>query len=129
MDLKQFKENLPKIREMFNEVPAIGLGTQHLKPEETVVNNRRHRIIVDVQYGPVMEILTGGLVESEVDLWERVLYGAPFIIKNLLAYSAELEAERDELRALGQAMFDPENQPPQWSTEDAWKQFRKISKP
>lgn len=34
----------------------------------------------------------------------------------------------DALDSLCQIMFDPENQPPQISTDEAWKIFQSISK-
>jgi len=43
-----------------------------------------------------------------------------------------VEASSDiigRLDSLCQTMFDPENQPPQLSTEDAWKMFLAIAKP
>lgn len=94
MNLEEFKENLPQIREMFKDVPAIGLGTKQLTPGEPFQNDNRHQIVVDTSYFPsaFMEILGENYAEKSQDLWERVLYGAPFLIKNLLEYTAELEA-------------------------------------
>lgn len=93
MNLTEFKEKLPEIREMFKDVPAIGLGTSRLAPNQTYQNNNRHQIVVDTSYYPstFLEVLGANHAEKSQDLWERVLYGCPFLIKNLLEYTAELE--------------------------------------
>lgn len=95
MNLDEFKKNLPQIREMFKDVPAIGLGTKQLAPNEAYQNNNRHQIVVDTSYYPstFLEVLGANHAEKSQDLWERVLYGCPFLIKNLLEYTAELEAK------------------------------------
>ena len=59
----------------------------------TYQNNNRHRIVVDTSYEPSVfrDVLGESHAEKSQDLWERVLYGAPFLIKNLLEYTDELE--------------------------------------
>lgn len=89
----EFIENLPKIRKMFDEVRDCMLGVERLKPMETVANNSRQRIIVDVDFTGAARMLGIPPNDEEVNLYGRVLSGAPFIIKALLAYSAELEQE------------------------------------
>ncbi len=80
--------------------------------------------------GTIEEIQPPQDIESGEDVWVRVdgrnKAVFPFYEK-MLKIIPKGEKEMMNLESLCQTMLDPENQPPQFTTEEAWNKFKEIT--